>query len=139
MIAPQSLPVDALTVKVLRSLGMRTWRTPWVLVLAAVVLVGALDLHLAGESHELLGADSDGTYSRSAKHPNAPAHFEQFEAGQRPHCPFCLHQLRTSGAHLRLSARFATPTLSGFRCPDSPPVRRERRAASDGARGPPAL
>lgn len=57
-------------------------RTPWVLVLAAVVLVGALDMHLADESHEFGGARADGTYSVSAKHPNAPAHYEQYEPGQ---------------------------------------------------------
>ncbi|HSS78480.1 MAG TPA: hypothetical protein VLV54_17270 [Thermoanaerobaculia bacterium] len=117
---------------------MLTRRTPWVLVLAAVVLLGALDLHLAGESHELLGAGGDETYSRSAKHPNAPAHFEQFEAGQRPSCPFCLHQLRTSGAHLQMVSRLATPTLAGFGGLVADPLVRERFAAPRPARGPPA-
>jgi hypothetical protein len=117
-----------------------TRRTPWVLGLAAVVLLGALDLHLAGESHELLGAAAgwDEIYSRSAKHPNAPAHFEQFEAGQRPSCPFCLHQLRTSGAHHRMVSRLATPTLAGFGGLVSAPLLRERCAAPRPARGPPA-
>ncbi|HEV7785892.1 MAG TPA: hypothetical protein VGQ28_11185 [Thermoanaerobaculia bacterium] len=118
---------------------MLTRRTPWVLILAAVVLVGALDMHLADESHELAGVGADGTYSRSAKHPNAPAHYEQFEEGQQPDCPFCLHQLRISGAHLSLVARLATPTLGSYLGPDAAPVLRERRAAPDVARGPPAL
>ena len=119
---------------------MLTRRTPWVLGLAAVVLFGALDLHLAGESHELLGAGAGGDeiYSQSAKHPNAPAHFEQFEAGQRPSCPVCLHQLRTSGAHLQRVSRLATPTLAGFGGLVADPLLRERFAAPRPARGPPA-
>ena len=119
--------------------AMLTRRTPWVLVLAAVVLVGALDLHLAGEPHELLSAGGAKTFSRSAKHPNDPAHFEQFEAGERPDCPLCLHQLRSSGAHLRLVARLAAPALAGFRRFASAPVLLERCAAPRGARGPPAV
>src|SRR5258707_11497190 len=103
--------VDASAGILLLSSAMLKRRTPWVLVLAAVVLLGALDLHLADESHEFVGAGGLGAFSRSAKHPNAPAHFEQFEAGERPDCPFCLHQLRISGAHLRLASRLATPMV----------------------------
>src|SRR5258707_13259234 len=119
--------------------AMLTRRTPWVLVLAAVVLVGAVDVHLVDESRALASAGADGTYSLSAKHPNAPAHYEPFEPGQRPDCPFCLHQLRISGAQLRLVSRLATPTLGNFRGSDAAPVLWERRAAPDVARGPPAL
>lgn len=118
---------------------MLTRRTPWVLVLAAVVLVGALDMHLADESHELAGMGGARTYSLSAKHPNAPAHYEQFEPGQRPDCPFCLHQLRTSGTHLRMVARLATPHLAAFRRLVSAPALIERSVAPRGARGPPSL
>ena len=116
---------------------MLTRRTPWVLVLAAVVLVGALDMHLADESHELVGVRCGGTYSVSARHPNAPAHYEQFEPGRQPDCPFCLHQLRTSGAHLQMVARLSTPHLAPFRRFVSAPVLIERFVAPRGARGPP--
>jgi len=131
--------VDACAVNLVCFPAMLTRRTPWVLVLAAVVLVGALDMHLTDESHEFVGAGGDGTYSRSAKHPNAPAHYEQFEPGQQPDCPFCLHQLRISGAHLRLVSRLATPTLGSYQGSDAAPVLCDRLVAPDGARGPPAL
>lgn len=117
---------------------MQTKRTPWVLLLAVVVLFGALDLHRAGETHELLGGSGDGAFSRSAKHPNAPAHFEQFEAGQRPVCPICLHQLRTGGAHLPVAAHLQAPSLAGFQGLCSTLLLRERCAAPRGARGPPS-
>ena len=117
---------------------MLTRRTPWVLALTIVVLLGALDLHPAGELHDVLGAAGDGSFSQSAKHPNAPIHFEQYEAGQRPVCPICLHQLRTGGAHLAMAAHLQAPSLAGFRGLVSPSLLRERCASPRGARGPPS-
>jgi hypothetical protein len=131
--------LDSGTVRMLGLPAMLTRRTPWVLVLAAVVLVGALDMHLADESHEFVGVGGNGTYSLSAKHPNAPAHYEKFEQGQEPDCPFCLHQLRISGAHLQRVAHLATPPLTGFSRLVSAPVQGERCAAPRGARGPPSV
>jgi hypothetical protein len=116
---------------------MLTRRTPWVLALTVVLLLGALDFHPVGEQHDVLGAAGEGSYSQSAKHPNAPVHFEQFEAGQRPVCPFCLHQLRTGGAHLPMAAHLQAPSLAGIRGLISTPLLRERCAAPRGARGPP--
>lgn len=117
-------------------------RTPWVFALTVFLLLGAIDFHPAGELHEALGglggSTDDGNYSKSAKHPNAPAHFEQFEAGQRPVCPICLHQLRTGGAHLPVAAHLHAPSLAGFRGLISTPLLRERCAAPRGARGPPS-
>ncbi len=114
-------------------------RAPWVLALTVVLLLSALDRHPAGELHDVLDAAADeGTYSLSAKHPNAPAHFEQFEAGQRPVCPLCLHHLRTGGAHLPVAAHLHAPSLAGFRGLISTPLLRERCAAPRGARGPPS-
>ncbi|MBW8875626.1 MAG: hypothetical protein JF614_11745 [Acidobacteria bacterium] len=118
---------------------MLTRRTPWVFVLAVVVLVGALDLHPAGEWHNLLDTAEDGHYSHCAQGPNAPRHLEQFQAGQRPLCPYCLHQLRTGGAHLAAVALLATPSMAGFRGLVSTPLLRERCAAPRGARGPPSV
>lgn len=131
--------MDAFAPNLLRFRAMFRKRTPWVLVLAAVVMVGALDMHLADESHEFGGVRADGTYSVSAKHPNAPAHYEPYEPAQQPDCPFCLHQLRISAAPFPLVARLATPIVGIYRGFDSAPVLSERRAAPDGARGPPAL
>jgi len=117
---------------------MLTRRTPWVLALTVVLLLSALDLHPAGELNDDLDAAGDRSFSQSAKHPNAPAHFEQFEAGQRPLCPFCLHQLRTGGVHFPLAAHLFAPSLAGFRGLVSTPLLRERCAAPRGARGPPS-
>jgi hypothetical protein len=117
---------------------MLTRRIPWVLALTAVLLLSALDLHPAGELHDVLGAAGEGSYSQSAKHPNAPTHFEQYEAGQRPICPICLHQLRTGGTHFPVAAKLYSPSLAGFSGLVSTPHLRERCAAPRGARGPPS-
>jgi len=117
---------------------MLTRRTPWVLALTVVLLLSAIDLHPAGELHDVLGATGNESYSQSAKHPNAPTHFEQYEAGQRPVCPICLHQLRTGGAHLAAAAQLLAPSLAGFCGLVSTPFLRERCAAPRGARGPPS-
>ena len=114
-------------------------RAPWALVLAIVLLLGALDLHPAGESNDVLDAGRGGDYSQSAKHPNAPIHFEQAQTAQRPVCPICLHQLRTGGAHLAVAASLAGPSLAGFRPPVVAPLLREHCAAPRGARGPPSV
>jgi hypothetical protein len=119
---------------------MLTRRTPWVLALTVALLLSAIDLHPAGELHDVLGGAADaGSFSQSAKHPNAPAHFEQFEAGQRPVCPICLHQLRTGGAHLPVAAHLHAPSLAGFHGLISTPLLREHCAAPRGARGPPSV
>lgn len=133
------LKMDSGAEDLVLSPSMLTRRPPWVLLLAAVVLAGALDMHLVDESRELAGAGTDGTYSLSAKHPNAPAHCEPFEPSQEPDCPCCLHQLRVAGAYLRLVSRLPTPMLGSFRAPNAAPLLREHRAAPDVARGPPAL
>ena len=118
---------------------MAMLKRPWVLALTVVLLLSALDRHPAGELHDVLDAAADeGSYSQSAKHPNAPAHFEPFEAGKRPVCPICLHQLRTGGAHLPAAAHLHVPSLAGFRGLLSTPLLRERCAAPRGAHGPPS-
>ena len=112
-------------------------RAPWAFVLTVVLLLGGFDLHPAGESHDALGPGA-GDYSQSAKHPNAPAHFEQDQVAQRPVCPVCLHQLRTGGVHLAVAASLAGPSLAGFRRPVVTLLLREHCAAPRGARGPPS-
>jgi hypothetical protein len=114
---------------------MTVRRTPWVLLVASVVLLGTLDLHPGGEAFNGAGK----FYSLSAKHPTQPTHFEGSQEAQRPQCPVCLHQLRTSGAHLSLAALIAAPVLAGLRQPLSTTLARERCAAPRGARGPPSF
>ena len=114
---------------------MTARRTLWVLLVASVVLLGTLDLHPGGEA--LNGAGK--FYSLSARHPSQPIHFEGSQEAQRPQCPVCLHQLRTSGAHLTLAALVAAPALAGFRPPFSTTLAREHCDAPRGARGPPSF
>ncbi|HEX4965667.1 MAG TPA: hypothetical protein VF173_32955 [Thermoanaerobaculia bacterium] len=114
-------------------------RIPWAAILAAVVLLGALDLHPAGEWHDPLESGAQGLFSKCAQHPDAPRHIEQFEAGQRPDCPYCLHHLRTGGAHLPIAAVLGPPSLAGFRGLISSPLLRENGALPLSARGPPSI
>jgi len=115
-------------------------RARWALLLAAVVFLGTLDFHPAGEPlHEsLFSAGAGEGYSASARHPGQPAHFEASQEAQRPVCPVCLHQMRTGGVRLILAAHVTAPVLAGFCAPLPTPLARERCAAPRGARGPPA-
>jgi hypothetical protein len=69
-------------------------------LLAAFLLLGAIDLHAPGEVLDSRAHLQGELYSSSARHPDQPAHFEESWEVKRPVCPACLHQLRTSGAHL---------------------------------------
>jgi len=79
---------------------MMTWRNFWAGLLAAILLLGVVDLHAPGDVLDSLGHLQEGTYSASARHPGQPAHFEPSADAKRPVCPICLHLLRTSGVHL---------------------------------------
>lgn len=114
-------------------------RARWVLLLAAVVFLGTLDLHPVGETIHATVPGAGDLYSASARHPGQPVHFEASQEAQRPVCPVCLHQLRTGGTHLLLAAHLTAPVLAGF-CPLLPTTLvRERSAAPRGARGPPLV
>jgi hypothetical protein len=109
----------------------------WASLLAAFLLLGTFELHAPGEVLERFGHAENEAFSASAVHPGQPAHFEQYLDGKRAPCPLCLHQLRTSGAHLLAAAGLdslaAQPALRGdLRLPAGHLAR-----ASSGARAPP--
>jgi hypothetical protein len=117
----------------------RRWTLPWAALLAALLVLGAADLHPAGEAHSPLAPAGDTAYHPEASHPDQPLHLEQAFDPQRPHCPACLHRLQTSGAHLRAAASVA-PLLprAAVRAQDGPAARSASRRPS-GARAPPSL
>jgi hypothetical protein len=119
---------------------MRSRRTLWVLLSAALVFFGSLEFHPAGEAHDLSVPAARSYYPLTREAPGKPIHFEAARAeARRPVCPFCLHQLQRSGAHLRARAAVAAPT---------PPVARTLALAlqpasgsrcANSARGPPSV
>jgi hypothetical protein len=118
---------------------MLAGRRVWAGLLATFLLLGAIDLHAPGEVLDSLANLQGEHYSSSARHPDRPAHFEESCDASRPACPACLHQLRTSGAHLLPAAgleplsvqtsRFQEPQLSSGHDARGP----------SGARAPPAV
>ncbi len=109
----------------------------WASLLTAFLLLGALELHAPGEVLESSGHGEGEAYSASAVHPGQPAHFEPSQDARRAPCPLCLHQLRTSGAHLLAAASLdslaARPALRN----DLPLPAGHLARASSGARAPP--
>ena len=112
-------------------------RQLWASLLAAFLLLGAAEMHAPGEVLEGSAHAEGEAYSASAIHPGQPAHFEPSQDARRAPCPLCLHQLRTSGAHLlavasldSLAARAASPC-------DPPLPAGHLARASSGARAPP--
>ncbi len=118
---------------------MRAKRNFWASLLAAVLLLGAVDLHAPGDALETLGHLQERTYSATARHPGQPAHFEPSAEAKRPLCPICLHLLRTSGVHL-VAVRGLEPLAARAAGAQSlaPSSRRGVRSRS-GARAPPAV
>lgn len=85
-------------------------RTPWAIALIAVLLVGGLDWHPAGDRHDASARSASEVYFPGAEHPDQPAHFEHTDPAHRPVCPVCVLRAQTSGAHLRASASLAPPS-----------------------------
>jgi hypothetical protein len=111
-------------------------RTARILFLVAALLAGTLELH-PREAHTGLAGCQHGAYSRSARHPQAPAHFESTDEEDCPLCPVCLHHLRTGAARLPFAALLAAPSLAEL-CGLSPlPLAGKRFVTPRGARGPP--
>jgi len=84
----------------------------WAGLFAAILLLGAVEWHPAGESHDVLVPRSGEICIPEASHPGQPSHFDAALSAERPVCPACLHQLRTSGGHLLRVAAIAPPTLA---------------------------
>lgn len=78
-------------------------------MLAALVLLSALDLHLDGEEHGVFPSHGAEVYVPEAVHPDQPIHLEQGHPAKRPACAACLHQLQTRGAQLRAVATLVPP------------------------------
>jgi hypothetical protein len=131
------------------TLTLPSWRPCWAVLLLALALFGAVDLHVPGAAHDPLeilggvgpsgGATGSGrnVYSPEAAHPRQPAHFEAATAAERPLCPACLNRLRTGGARLAPAVQPAAPvTLRAVLAASArAPVRTAQRP--QGARAPP--
>lgn len=116
---------------------MRVRRSFWAGALAAVLLLGAVDWHPAGEPPDSLALRAGEVYSPAAKHPHQPAHFEAADLALRPVCPVCLHHLQTSGAHLRVAVGLSLPAPAAVSMPDTGPLPSSGSRRQDAARGPP--
>jgi hypothetical protein len=114
-------------------------RNLWASLLAALLLLGAVDLHAPGDALDSLGHLHEETYSASARHPGQPAHFESSSDAQRPVCAICLHLLRTSGLHLVALRGLEPLALRATRVPDLAPSSRRGIPSQSGARGPPSV
>lgn len=104
----------------------------------ALLLLGVVDLHPAGESHLPLAPSGGSVYFPEASHPGQPVHFEAVDDPvQQPHCDACLHRLKTSAEPLRLIAA-AAPSSGGSGLWIAPAPRADRGSRRpDGARAPP--
>jgi hypothetical protein len=114
-------------------------RRLWAGLLAAVLLLGAVDLHAPGEVLDSLAHPHGETYSASARHPGQPAHFETSQESTHPVCPLCLHRLRTSGAHLLAVAGLEPLVRQASRVPDRALPSGHGVRGPIGARGPPSV
>lgn len=114
-------------------------RSFWAGLLAAFLLLGAVDLHAPGDTLDPLEHSHEGTYSSSARHPGQPAHFESSLPTTHPVCPLCLHRLRTGGIHLLSVAGLEPLARQTARVQDRVlPCGHGVRSPS-GARAPPAI
>lgn len=115
-------------------------RTPWSVLLIAVLLLGALDWHPAGDVHGDSAQSGAQVYFPGAEHPCQPVHFEQATpAHHRPACPVCVHRVQTAGAHLRPSVAMAPPAPEVREAVELSLTRSSMALRSSGARAPPVL
>lgn len=118
---------------------MLTKRGFWASLLAAVLLLSAVDLHAPGEAIDSLAHTHGGTYSASARHPEQPAHLEASQDSTHPVCPLCLHRLRTSGAHLTAVAALEPLARQVSRVQDPALHSGHGVRGPSGARAPPSV
>lgn len=114
-------------------------RAPWAGLLAVLLLLGAVDLHPAGEEHGLVPLDGDKLYVSEATHPDQPLHLEQASAAERPHCPACLHPVQTRAFHLPAVSLLAPPAPQLASAGDVGDLRSDASRRPSGARAPPSL
>jgi hypothetical protein len=112
----------------------------WAALLAALVLLGGLEIHPGAEAHDPLAGLAGGhqdLYFPGASHPVARPHAEEARAVPRPPCAACLNRLQGSGAHLAPAASLSTP-LAGHPLPPAAAVAPlQKSLRPDGARAPP--
>jgi hypothetical protein len=109
-----------------------------IFLLVVALIAGLLELH-PGEAHPRLTGCQKGAYSRSARHPKAPAHYEASEEEDCQACPVCLHHLRTGAARLPFLALFAAPSLAELAAPSLILLAGKHLITPRGARGPPSV
>ena len=111
----------------------------WAALLAALVLLGGLEIHPSGEAHDMIAglAGHQDFYFPGASHPVARPHAEEARAVPRPPCAACLNRLQGSGAHLARASSLSTP-LAGHPLPPAAAVAPlQKSLRPDGARAPP--
>ncbi|HEY7213859.1 MAG TPA: hypothetical protein VIC28_04475 [Thermoanaerobaculia bacterium] len=114
-------------------------RSPWALFLAAVVLLGTLELHAHGETLQTAKASAANPHSLSARHPSQPAHFEAGQKSRRPLRPFRTHKLRTNDACLRPGPVVPPPAPRLAPASDPSYATTGGSHRPSGARAPPSL
>ena len=118
---------------------MRRVRGSWAGVLAAVLLLGAIDWHPAGESPHSPLPGAGEVYFPGVEHPDQPVHFDATHPAERPSCPVCLHHLRTVDAHLLAATLLVPPDLESAAVLAADRINASGSSRSSGARGPPSL
>lgn len=108
-------------------------------LLAALVLLGGLEIHPAGEAPDPIAGLSghQDFYLQGCSHGPLP-HAEEARAVPRPPCATCLNSLQGRGAHLAPAGFLSTPLAARPLPPTAAltPLRTSLRP--DGARAPPA-
>jgi hypothetical protein len=109
-------------------------------LLAALVLLGGLEIHPGGEAHDPIAglAGHQDVYFPGASHPVARPHAEEAKAAPRPPCAACLNRLQGSGAHLAPAASLSTPLAARPLPPAAAVTPLQKSLRPDGARAPPA-
>ncbi|HXO27750.1 MAG TPA: hypothetical protein VOA80_10425 [Thermoanaerobaculia bacterium] len=109
-------------------------------LLGALVLLGGLEIHPAGEAPDPIAglAGHQDFYCPGANHPGALPHAEEARAVPRPPCAACLNSLQGSGAHLAPAASLSTPLAARSLPPAAAVTPLRKSLRPDGARAPPA-
>lgn len=109
----------------------------WGALLALLLVLGALDLHPAGELHSLLEPHGASEYSPEASHPGEPLHLEPGAVVSQPHCPACLHRLQLGGLHLTAATRLVPSATQDLLPAAGDPALARGTFSPSGARAPP--
>jgi hypothetical protein len=110
-------------------------------LLGALVLLGGLEIHPAGEAPDPIAglAGQQDFYCPAANHPGARPHAEEARAVPRPPCAACLNSMQGRGAHLAPAASLSTPLAARPLSPAVAVTPLQLSLRPDGARAPPAV